>query len=284
MRVETFTDPARFEAEVGPFLEQDEARHNLPFGILSTLRDHPEIYPAFRLWMVEDGGDVVGAALRTPPYNLVLARPRDDGAIEALVDHLASVGDEIPGVVAAEPEIDVFVDAWRARTGARDAFRLREGVFRLTSVEPLPPTPGITRVADERDRPLLEAWVEDFLREALPHEAVGPARRRTVEARLGRGGDEGFWLLEDAGEAVSLVGFGGTTPHGVRIAPVFTPKELRGRGYATKLVSEVSANLLSRGRRFCFLYTDLANPTSNAIYRRIGYEHVCDAADVRFGH
>jgi predicted GNAT family acetyltransferase len=282
MRVEKVPDLARFQAEAGPFLATDEARHNLLFGILSTLRDHPEVYSSSSLWVVKDGGAVVGVALRTPPYNLVLARPRDRAATEALVDHLVSGGDEIPGVVAAEPEVGVFVDAWRARTGANAATMLRQGVYRLTSVAPLPSTSGVARVADQRDRPLVEAWVEEFLREALPHQPVGPERRRTVDARMTATEDGGFWLLEDAGEVVSLAGYGGRTPNGIRIGPVFTPTAVRGRGYATELVSEMSAHLLARGRRFCFLFTDLANPTSNAIYRRIGYEHVCDAADVRF--
>jgi predicted GNAT family acetyltransferase len=81
---------------------------------------------------------------------------------------------------------------------------------------------------------------------------------------------------------VSLAGFGGSTPNGVRIGPVYTPPESRGHGYATSLVAHVSARLLERGRRFCFLYTDLANPTSNAIYERIGYERVCESDEIGF--
>jgi predicted GNAT family acetyltransferase len=64
---------------------------------------------------------------------------------------------------------------------------------------------------------------------------------------------------------------------------VYTPPQLRGRGYATSLVAELSRALLDAGRRFCFLYTDLANPTSNAIYERIGYVKVAEAAMVAFG-
>jgi predicted GNAT family acetyltransferase len=63
---------------------------------------------------------------------------------------------------------------------------------------------------------------------------------------------------------------------------VYTPPGRRGRGYATALVAALSAELLAAGRRFCFLYTDLANPTSNRIYQRIGYERVCDSAEIRF--
>ncbi|MBA2569295.1 MAG: GNAT family N-acetyltransferase [Actinobacteria bacterium] len=73
-----------------------------------------------------------------------------------------------------------------------------------------------------------------------------------------------------------MTGFGGPTPNGIRIGPVYTPPELRGRGYASALVAKLSSSLLAGGRRFCFLYTDLANPASNKIYERLGYVRVCE--------
>jgi predicted GNAT family acetyltransferase len=79
-----------------------------------------------------------------------------------------------------------------------------------------------------------------------------------------------------------MANFTGKTPSGIRIGAVYTPPELRGRGYASALVAALSARLLAGGRRFCFLYTDLANPTANRIYARIGYERVCDAAEIAF--
>ena len=283
MRVESFTDLGQFLVRAGPFLSRDEARHNLQLGILSMLRDHPEVYPEFRLWLAEDRAGVACTALRTPPYNLALARPRNSLAIEALVEHLVTEGEEIPGVTAAEPEADLFASAWEGRTGARGTGRFRQGIYRLTDPNPVPEAPGVARAATQEDRSLLDRWVEDFLTETLPHEPIGPARRRTLDARLASGDDGGLWLLEEGDVPVCLVGYGGSTPNGIRVGPVYTPKAFRRRGFATKLVSQVSTHLLARGRRFCFLYTDLTNPTSNAIYRRIGYEHVCDSADIRFG-
>ena len=85
----------------------------------------------------------------------------------------------------------------------------------------------------------------------------------------------GVAIWED-GEAVSLSGYGARTPHGIRIGPVYTPPELRGRGYASALVASLTQQLLSGGRDFCFLFTDLANPTSNSIYQRVGYRPVTD--------
>jgi hypothetical protein len=81
---------------------------------------------------------------------------------------------------------------------------------------------------------------------------------------------------------VSLAGWGGRTPNGVRIGPVYTPPEHRRRGYGSAVTAAVTAEQLAAGRTFCFLYTDLANPTSNKIYTEIGYELVCDAIDYAF--
>jgi predicted GNAT family acetyltransferase len=66
------------------------------------------------------------------------------------------------------------------------------------------------------------------------------------------------------------------------VGPVYTPPEARRHGYASALVAHVSQDLLDGGRRFVFLYTDLANPTSNHIYQEIGYRPVADAYQYTF--
>jgi uncharacterized protein len=48
---------------------------------------------------------------------------------------------------------------------------------------------------------------------------------------------------------------------------------MRSHGYARACVAELSASTLQQGHR-CILYTDLANPASNSVYRRIGYRAV----------
>jgi uncharacterized protein len=89
-------------------------------------------------------------------------------------------------------------------------------------------------------------------------------------------------VLREDGEPVSLTGSGGQTPNGVRISHVYTPPESRRRGYAQALVAGFTARLLREGRRFCFLYTDAADPTPNRLYRAVGYEKVCDSVDYVF--
>jgi predicted GNAT family acetyltransferase len=285
MDVVRLDDAAAFLAEAEPLLLADEARHNLILGIAGTIRDTPDLYPLRSLWLVRDGAEVVAAALRTPPYNLVLARPTSTTALAALAEAVA--GEELPGVTGTEPEVEEFAELWSQHTGVAGRVNMRQGVYALEQVQPLPAVPGSVRVATQDDRELALRWWIAFGEEVL-HDG-GPGRERaeaSVDHKLSAP-NNGLLLWEQDGEVVSFAGWGGPTPNGIRIGPVYTPPELRGRGYATALTAELSQRVLDGrlyegGRRFCFLYTDLANPTSNSIYQRIGFQPVVDSAEFVF--
>jgi predicted GNAT family acetyltransferase len=282
MRVRRFDDAEAFREVAIPYLVRDEARHNLVLGISSTLVQKPDLYPVFDLWVVSDEDDVAAVAVRTSPLNLVLAQPATDAALDALVDRLLSEGQDLPGVVAAIPELDTFVGAWTAGRDVDATIIFRHGIYELRQVMSVPSAAGGARPATPEDRDLAIRWALAFADEVLPEELDRERHVRLVEARLQATEDSGLWIWEDGGEPVSLSGYGGSTPHGIRIGPVYTPPEHRGRGYATSLVAEQSRWLIGSGRSFCFLYTDLDNPTSNALYRRIGYRMVAEAKEVRF--
>lgn len=276
------TDVEAWLDAAGLLLRADEARHNLLFGIADTLRRRPERYPAHDLWLVWDEARVVAAALRTPPHNLLVARPADDLAIVALVDAVLAHGDRPPGVTAARPEAETLATVWSDRSGQSWHAVMAQGIYAVDTVITPPPVTGAAREATLTDRGLLLAWVRAFADEAITHRPMTDDQvAASVDQRL-PAGVEGFALWEDDGQPVALCGYGGPTPNGIRIGPVFTPPTFRGRGYATALVATVSTARLAEGRRFCFLYADLANPTSNAIYRRIGYERVCESAEIVF--
>ena len=136
------------------------------------------------------------------------------------------------------------------------------------------------RLADAGDRDLLVEWFDAFVAESIPEDAPHQEPANAVDRRLASSG--GGFAMWDDGELVSMSSFGGETPHGIRIGPIYTPPALRRRGYASALVAELSQSLLDRGREYCFLYTDLGNPTSNRIYMDVGYELVCESADYAF--
>ena len=151
-------------------------------------------------------------------------------------------------------------------------------LFRLGElIRPAPGPEGTARPATERDRDLLAGWFDAFARE------VGdPPRhdtRAVVDERLGYGGIT-LWVA--AGVPVSLAGRTRVVAGMVRVAPVYTPPELRGRGYAGAATAAVSQAALDAGVREVVLYTDLANPTSNALYQRLGYRPVEDRVVLSF--
>jgi uncharacterized protein len=262
-----------------PFLVEREAEHNLMLGVASSITEAPEAYsgPPY-LAVVTDRDRVVAAAVRTPPFRLILSEIDDPGAIALLAED--SLADELPGVLGPIEHVRAFVDARAAFGGPPASLEMSERVYRLTDVRPIPSIPGRARPAELDDRDLVIAWLEAFRREALgetePGSVVADADRWL--ARRWRS----LHLWED-GEVVSLVGSGARTPNGIRIGPVYTPPGARRRGYASALVAAVSQAALDAGCRFCFLFTDLDNPTSNHIYQSIGYEAVRDVEAYTFG-
>ncbi len=284
MEVLRLDDPRAFLRLATPLLAPDadaEARHNLILGVAATAAERPELYPTYRAWVALAGGEPLAAVTRTPPFHAILAEPRTDAALRALVDALAADDPATPGIVGNEPSVQAAAERWAERTGARPVPTQRHGVYALVEVAEVPRSPGAARVAGRKDRGLLLRWLLDFAREAMLGELGEPAfLERMVNSRLAQGW---LWLWEEAGAPVSLAGCSSRTPSGIRVGPVYTPPEHRRRGYATALVADLSRWLLAEGHRACYLYADLANPTSNAIYERIGYRLVARSAEIRFG-
>jgi uncharacterized protein len=272
-KVQSFLDAAR------PVLLRDEARHNLIYGICSTLVEAPDAYPDFHLWTVESQGEPVVVMLMTPPYNIAVAAPTDPAAMEFAAEALKDQRIDLPGVTGAVPEADAFADEWQRLSGVTRRLRMAQGVYALRTVRFPRAVRGGMRLATADDRDLLVEWFDAFVLESVPADARHQEGAPAVDRRLASRGGFALW---EYGEVVSMSGFGGGTPNGIRIGPVYTPPRLRRRGYASALVAELSRQLLEDGREYCFLYTDLANPTSNRIYVDIGYELVCESVDYAF--
>jgi uncharacterized protein len=277
MELREHADVSAFLAAAGELLAADEARHNLIYGICSTLSDVPDAYPEAFFWTVEDG-ETAAALLRTPPFNFAVARPLHDDALPFAAERLRADGVNAPGVTGAVPEAEAFARAWMAEP----RLRMAQGIYAAREIRVPEGVPGEMRAGTLDDRDLVVDWTYAFQDEALPDEAPHLEIVAGVERRL-RSTTAGLALWEVGGRPVSMCGFGGRTPHGIRIGPVYTPPQLRGRGYGSAVTAAASKQLLDGGRDFCFLYTDLANPTSNKIYVDIGYELVCESADYVFG-
>jgi predicted GNAT family acetyltransferase len=272
------SDAAEFRHRAAPLLEGDELRHTVPLGVLSTLERDPFRYAEHHLWLVEDGGTVVACALMTPPFHLLVAG-RDRAALEELVATVSSDGVQVPGVNGVAPEAEEFAACWARATGTATRLARSMRMYATAAVTPVSSAEGAMCAAGDADRELLAEWAHAFAYETGLQ--GGPSEiARAIDARVGA--DPGIMVWEVAGRAVTMAGASVSSPGIARVGPVYTPPEHRRRGYATSLVAAWTDELLGRGIRRCALFTDLANPTSNSIYKAVGYRPVADAVEIDF--
>lgn len=280
MQLTRYDDVQAFYEATSSYLSQHEAQHNLLLGLTAALLVNPYAFGDQRPYLaaVHDENRVVGVALRTPPHHpLHISRIDDTDALPIIAQDVRKKYKDLSNIGGTVPAIQQFVDVWKNLTG--DVFEklMAQRIYQLTEVIPVDGVAGAMRPAYEEDRPLLREWFKGFDRDGLGHEMTDEEADKAVDSRLNDDESRNLVIWEVDGEPVSMAGTSGPTPSGIRVNAVYTPPEHRRKGYASACVAQLSQMMLDSGRKFCFLYTDLSNPTSNHIYQTIGYEAVCDA-------
>lgn len=257
---------------VSPLLLRAEAENNLLIGLAAQAAgDSVREAGGSVFARVMEGAAAVGAAMITP-YNLILSR-QPDAALDALAEHLASSAISFPGVLGPDDMSEKFVGFWAKRTDASATLHQSQRIHECRAVVPVPVASGSCRVPRENEVLTLAKWRVDF--NVAVNAVVTDDDHATAVRRMMR--RDALVVWEDGGAIVSCAATVRRTANGCVIAFVYTPPKHRGRGYATSCVAELTRRELAAGAEFCCLYTDLANPVSNAIYARIGYRRVCDS-------
>ena len=264
-------DAAGFIAEAAAFLRAAEVENSMiatPALRMATAPSEDDV--GIYLASVSDGEKVVAAAFHGGSGGILLSAA-PDAAMALIARDIADRVRKPEGLVGPLTSCEAFARAWRERTGQAHVLRFHLRHFELTANPVASPASGHLRVPDPGERPLITDWQEAFLDEAgLPDDKE--RTRRNLARRIERG----LARVWDDGGAVAFVGFGEGAAATARIAPVYTPPRFRGRGYASAMVAALSCELFAAGKRAIFLTTDVANPTSNDIYLRIGFRPVAD--------
>ncbi|WP_037619654.1 GNAT family N-acetyltransferase [Streptomyces aureus] len=276
-----------FLARAGAFLRSRPALHNTPLTDIEKLRaggaDAQDAEAAL-FGVLESGGEVCAVFYRRPGGHLWITS-LSTGRAGALAARLAALGHFPSGVLGDHDTATAFADAWQQRTGGTtpDPF-WRTHLYRLgTLATPRPSPEGQGRHAGPQDREVVVRWCRAFC------VAVGEQRSiDLIDAGAwsdSRFGDRHFtfWETPD-GTPVSMAAATSMVGGMIRVDPVYTPAHLRGRGYAGAVTVEVSRAALAAGATDVVLFTDPANPTSNALYQRIGYVHLTDFTGYRFAY
>ncbi|HWN33781.1 MAG TPA: GNAT family N-acetyltransferase [Pseudonocardia sp.] len=227
-------------------------------------------------WFADERG-VSGAVSMTPPYELLLAEVPEP-TMPALVDALRAAEVPVPGTVGVAAAVDRFAALWTASTGLRIQPGMRQRLYRLGTLRaPSPPPPGRAELAARADVVLVANWYAAFQREVgtMPVD-VEPIASDAVEQGM-------VWLWRTpAGAPVALAAHTRVVAGVSRVGPVYVPPVGRRRGHGAAVTAACTEGARRAGATDVVLFTDLANPTPNEVYQRIGYLPQHDHQMVRF--
>ncbi|MFF3749506.1 GNAT family N-acetyltransferase [Streptomyces sp. NPDC002018] len=273
-----------FLARAGGFLRSRPALHNTPLTDIEKLRIRradPHDAEVAVFGRLESGGEVRAVFYRTPRGRLGLT-PLSAEQADTLAAHLAGLGHSPANVIADHDTATAFAESWQRHTGAAPAPFWRTHLYRLGTLTPPQPRPaGRGRITGDEDREQVVRWCREF--------CVDVGEQRSIDLIDAGSWDDSrfgdrhftFWETPD-GTPVSMAAATSMVGGMVRVDPVYTPAHLRGRGYAGAVTVEASRAALAAGATDVVLFTDPANPTSNALYQRIGYIRVADFTGYAF--
>lgn len=309
-------DPREAWAVLGPFLSADPVAQNAALTMLTALVQSADSAAAasagatptvsgFRSWWLIEQGVVIAAGLQDRPTRPMIVTAADRSAAAALaafvaagiaaavshpdvsrsaVSHPPARGNaasgRLPGVAGRADIALAFAATWACNRATPARVALAQCLYRLDTLTLPPPTQGTHRPATDADLDLVTMWMVGFQHDTFGPGPVDLDEIRTTMATKIALGLTWLWVVDEA--PVAVTSSTPTVAGTARIQGVYTPAEHRGRGYATALVAAVVADRQATANAdHCVLYADLANPTSNAIYQRLGFtahsEHLnCD--------
>jgi uncharacterized protein len=255
------------------FLRREPVLNTVPLGLVSRALTSTDERAKLFAATVEHDGEIVAAALRSDFPKMTLAAAGTESQLVDLARLAHSRMPELPCVLGRDLQVAAFAAEWEGLTGRPGRPGAPQRVHVLDRVREKPAVPGTMRPADRDDFDLVLDWFGAFEDEAMPAEARSDRGRRDAVTRAIEA--ESIFLWMDPGP-VSLAGAREFGEGVARIGPVFTPPGCRRLGYGGALTGSVSQHMISRGCTACCLFTDLGNPTSNHIYREVGYQPVAD--------
>lgn len=277
MTLQAVRDPSveEFLKQAGALLYQDEATNSLMLGLcdnISRAKLPPTLRPIF-IRVLKDGRTVT-VAVQTPHRNLVITYASIE-ELEFLAKYLKELDADFPGAVGPAQETETFSTIWSGLSGKKTTPGMNQRIYKIDKVT-IPNIAGHLCLAQHSETDIVAKWMVEFAKESLPlHEQKSFEDRRPDAVRIIENQLAYFWVVDD--KPVSMAHVSRHTANGVSVNAVYTPKDARKNGFASAVVAHLSQTMLDSGKKFCALYTDLSNPTSNKIYQDLGYKEVSDS-------
>jgi len=288
MKFKLYKDVKEFYKDTYDVLLKHEAQNIIPLGniIIGVKGEDKTDWRDPANWLmatVSDATHIHITAIMTPPHSITLYATDNkinDEALECLVNSLAdSLDIHIPGVISEKSLASKFAEKYTAKNGLKSELYQSQRIYELASINSEIADIGDLRLAKESDIAFVPYWSESFNGDCFDNPIVV---RSDLESYRYHIVQSPVHILEDNGVPVCMAKINRELVNVCCIGYVYTPPYFRGKGYASSCVAKLSQIGLERGFKKCVLYTDLANPTSNSIYQKIGYVPICDSLAIRF--
>ena len=276
MKTRRYGDPAQFLAAITSAVRRDPGRWTIVNTVL-----HSQIAAPFSdaapllIAVTEPGGEAVAAALQTPPYPLTIIScgppSQRNASLRVLLDAVVAESPVVTTISGPTADVERFAPRFAARAKGEAGLRLDLLLHRLGVYRPPTGAAGLAREAlPDNDSELIARWWFNFAVEAGTHPRPTEVDPEVLRRRELRGHRTMLWCVDD--EPVAVAGAGAVVGGTVRIGPVYTSPEHRGRHFGSAVTAAAVDSALLRGATGVELFTDAANPTSNNVYRRLGFE------------
>ncbi len=272
-----FDDAAEFDHHAGSFLRAHAIANNVILGIVRGLRSEPQ--NSALMLCVERAERPCLVSVMTPPHRLLVSTG-DAAAVPSLLAYVVETGVPVSGVLGLIEMAQAFAGEWQRATGQSVTLGVEMTLYATRQAILPEGVPGRLRATTEADAQWVSKSYADFTEEISASEEERRTSCDTAVKMLRRGL---VFLWELGGAPVSMVCFRHVTDDGVRIAPVFTPPAERGKGYGSACVGQLTRQLLQGGAAWCSLFADVADPMTNRLYRRLGYEQAVSYRHYYFG-
>ena len=267
--INKYNNFSEFLKESRDFLYKQEIANNVVIGVVEqsvALPASDKIYLATYI----KSGRVEGAFMMTPPHRLSIANGSSEESIHFALEDLKKNSINMSGIFASKNNAKIFLSDFEKCFSGEIRENKKLLCYFLESVNNIKKASGGMSIASLEDLHLIADYMTNFFEEAGAISAKG----EELKIKITRGIEKGdmYYVWKDADKVVSIANISRNTDNLAVISGVYTPLSLRNRGYAGSLVAELSKLRLEKGDKYCCLYADSENPTSNKIYQRIGYK------------
>lgn len=264
-----FIDVGEFYQCVIPYLEKQEDVNNLMIGALSKAMELEDTSECLFIAGLDDDTNEVVFVMTQTKKNMILAGSVKD--VKKAVAYIVNEDIQLDGVIGEKNLTETFTKSYVQATDVQAKVNMNQRIYRLDFLNDIPLVKGKLRLAQMKDVDILVTWVIDFMDAA--HETISATEANIIVKRIV---SQGILYVWEDKEILSMAGSARGTKHGCVVSYVYTPPKKRGQGYATACVYNLTRELL-KTKEFATLYTDLSNPTSNGIYKKIGYKPIVDS-------